>query len=297
MNLLLSGASGFIGKHLLRFLKNKGHKVYLLTRSSSDVSSLDAAGTFVFAENIPDLSAYLKDRHIEGIIHLASCYLPQHHPHQIKDLILSNIYLGTALLEAAVSAEAKWFLNTGTIWQNYQSGAEASYHPVNLYAASKQAFEVMAQYYTETSALRFCTLKLCDTYGPGDTRRKIFTLFEQISQSGETLAMSPGQQQLDLLHIDDVVSGFGHLADLLHEGNDLEKEYVLSSGRLYTLKTLAALYQNYTGHKLSIHWGGRPYRLREVMTPWRGPILPGWQPAVSLEKGIKKQTSEKNNLI
>lgn len=286
MNLLLSGASGFIGKHLLRFLKNKGHKVYLMTRCSSDVSSLDATGIFVFADNIPDLSAYMKGRHIEGIIHLASCYLSQHRPDQIKDLILSNIYLGTALLEAAVCAEVKWFLNTGTIWQNYQSGAEGSYHPVNLYAASKQAFQVMAQYYTETSALHFCTLKLCDTYGPGDTRRKIFALFDQVSQSGKTLAMSPGEQQLDLLHIDDVVSGFGHLADLLHDGNDLEKEYVLSSGHLHTLKSLAGMYETYTGRTLSISWGERPYRPREVMTPWRGPVLPGWQPVVSLEEGL-----------
>lgn len=286
MNILLSGASGFIGKHLLRFLLDKGHKVYVLIRTGSDVSSLEPSGIFVFEENIPSLSDYLKDRHIEGIIHLASCYLPQHRPDQIKDLILSNIYLGTALLEAAVSGGVQWFLNTGTIWQNYQSGAEGSYHPVNLYAASKQAFQTMARYYTETSFLRFCTLKLCDTYGPGDTRRKIFTLFNQISLSGETLAMSPGEQQLDLLHIDDVVSGFEHLARLLHAGGVLDEEYVLSSGSQYSLRTLAALYENYTGRKLSIVWGGRPYRPREVMIPWRGPVLPGWQPGISLEKGL-----------
>lgn len=70
------------------------------------------------------------------------------------------------MLEACKKAETKWFLNTGTIWQNYNvSDKSDEYNPVDLYAASKQAFITMAKYYTETSKLRFCTLKLCDTYG------------------------------------------------------------------------------------------------------------------------------------
>lgn len=287
MNLLVSGASGFIGKHLVRYLQQEGHSVHLFIRAGSDVSSLDASGIFTFEEDIPSLAAYLKSYAIEGIIHLASCYLSRHRPDQIKELILSNIYLGTVLLEAAVGSGVQWFLNTGTIWQHYQSGAEGAYHPVNLYAASKQAFEAMAQYYLETTALRFCTLKLCDTYGPGDTRRKIFQLFHHISCTGEKLAMSAGSQKLDLLHIDDVVKGFGRLADLLASDRPLEKAYVLSSGRHYTLRSLASLYETCTGCKLSIDWGGRPYRLREVMTPWRGPVLPGWEPQVSLEEGLR----------
>lgn len=287
MNLLISGASGFIGKHLVRYLQQEDHCVHLLIRPGSDVSSLDASGIFVFEDNIPSLAFYLRSHAIEGIIHLASYYLSQHRPDQIKELILSNIYLGTVLLEAAVDVGIKWFLNTGTIWQHYQSGAEGAYHPVNLYAASKQAFEMMAQYYTETTALRFCTLKLCDTYGPGDTRRKIFQLFHHISATGEKLAMSAGNQKLDLLHINDVVKGFGHLAELLASDMPLEKAYVLSSGRHYTLRSLASLYERCTGSKLSIDWGGRPYRLREVMTPWRGPVLPGWAPQVPLEEGLR----------
>lgn len=286
MNLLLTGASGFVGRHLARYLLQQGHEIHLLVRPGSDVLKVAASGIFVFEDDIPALSGYLKTCQIDGIIHLASCYILQHRPCQIKDMILSNVYLGTALLEAASNEKVKWFLNTGTIWQNYQSDAKGAYHPVNLYAASKQAFQTMAQYYTETSALRFCTLKLCDTYGPGDTRRKIFALFDQITSTGETLSMSPGEQQLDLLHIDDVVSGFGHLAQLLASDVALEKEYVLSSGRFYTLKTLAGFYEAYTGRKLFIDWGGRPYRPREVMLPWRGPVLPGWSPAVSLEKGL-----------
>lgn len=285
MNILLTGATGFIGKQLLYELR-KSNKVFILVRSGSKIDCLDRQYIFEFLDDIDQLVDYLLENRIDGIVHLASLYLSQHTTAQIKELVLSNVYLGTALLEAAKSADVKWFLNTGTIWQNYIPDS-IDYCPVNLYAATKEAFVDMAKFYTETSALRFCTLKLCDTYGPGDTRKKILSLFKQISQTGETLMMSPGDQRIDLLHIDDVVNGFLHLIFLLNSNEDLDEEYVLTSGQYISLKDLANLYMEVSGQKLSICWGGRKYREREVMMPWRkGKVLPGWHVIKSLEAGI-----------
>lgn len=281
MNILITGATGFVGKHLIASLKNR-HKLFMLVRPGSDYSSIDAEGVFIFDDHIPALVEFLCQKEIDGMIHLASLYIAEHKSGQIKDLVLSNIYLGTALLEACKEAKVKWFLNTGTIWQNYNvpDGSD-EYNPVNLYAASKQAFMTMAQYYVETSGIRFCTLKLCDTYGPDDTRRKIFALFEQIAKTGETLDMSPGEQLLDIIHIDDVVAGFEHLIDMLDDtACNLLPEYVLSSGKQISLKELAALYEQKFRVKLNIRWGGRPYREREVMKPYKGNMLEGWSPKI-----------------
>lgn len=281
MNILITGATGFVGKHLTASLKNK-HKLFILARPGSNCSSIDAEGFFIFDDNIPMLVEYLGQKKIDGVIHLASLYIAEHKSEQIKDLVLSNIYLGTALLEACKEAGVRWFLNTGTIWQNYNvlDGSD-EYNPVNLYAASKQALMTMARYYMETSGIRFCTLKLCDTYGPDDTRRKIFALFEQIAKTGETLDMSPGEQLLDIIHIDDVVEGFEHLIDMLDDTScDLLPEYVLSSGNQISLKELASLYEQKYQVKLNIRWGGRSYRAREVMKPYKGNILEGWSPKV-----------------
>jgi len=41
------------------------------------------------------------------------------------------------------------------------------------------------------------------------------------------------------------------------------------------------------GHSLPIVWGARSYREREVMLPWAGPTVPGWQPCISLENGLR----------
>lgn len=278
MKILITGVTGFVGRHLYRQLALE-HEMYVLVRPSTSCRELCAEHIYIFSDDISHLAVYLKENKIDGIVHLASLYLASHQSNQIKDMILSNIYLGTALLEAAKQAGVSWFLNTGTIWQNYQSPAYSDiYNPVNLYAATKQAFITLAKYYMETSALRFCTLKLCDTYGPGDTRRKILALFEEISKNGDTLEMSPGQQKIDLLHIDDVVNGFCRLIVMLSEPQCcLLSEYVLTSGHHYSLRELASMYEKKYNVKLNIHWGGRPYREREVMTPYVGNKLPGWE--------------------
>lgn len=284
MNILVTGATGFIGTNLTRELR-KEHNLFILGQFEGDPEKLNLTG-YIMNDDINKLADYIKSNQIEGVIHLASLYLTVHTPEQIKDLVSSNVYFGTAVLEAAsLAGTVKWFLNTGSIWQNYNvKGME--YNPVNLYAATKQAFIDMAKYYTDVFKIRFCTLKLCDTYGPNDTRRKIFKLFKDYSESGEVLKMSPGEQLIDLLYITDIVAGFAQLVKLLSEGADLNPEYVLSSGRQIPLKELASLFVKVSGRNLNIEWGGLPYRKREVMVPWKGEIVPGWKAKVSIEVGI-----------
>lgn len=280
MKILITGTTGFVGKNLIARMKDE-HELHLLVRPGSSISEIGVERIYTFADDIQELSNYLKDNEIDGIIHLASLYIAEHKSEQVKDIVLSNIYLGTALLEACKLAGTKWFLNTGTIWQNYNAPDYSDlYNPVNLYAASKQAFITMAKFYSETTSLRFCTLKLCDTYGENDTRRKIFTLFSQIAKSGETLHMSPGEQKLDILHISDVVDGFAHLATLLNDGKNSRNEYVLSCGEQRSLKEWAHLYEARNKVTLNINWGGREYRQREVMKPYVGNVLEGWEPKI-----------------
>ena len=271
MKILITGATGFIGKNLIQRL-SKQHELHLLVRPSTNYASLTIKHIFVFNENIESLSCYLKSNHIDGVIHLASFYVAEHNSSHIKDIILSNIYLGTCILEACKIAGTRWFLNTGSIWQNFNvPDFTDKYNPVNLYAASKQAFITMAKYYTQTSPIRFCTLKLCDTYGPNDTRRKIYALFEQIAKTGETLDMSPGEQLIDIVHVDKVTEAFEKLANMLQQGKEeILPEYVVSSGEQISLRQLAKKYEHEHNVKLKINWGGKEYRDREVMKPYIG---------------------------
>lgn len=286
MNILVTGATGFIGTHLTGELR-KHHQLYILGQFPGDPEKLGLPG-YIMDDDIPRLAAFMREHEISGIIHLASLYLAVHKPEQVKALVDSNVGFGASVLEAASLAGCvRWFLNTGSIWQNYRVGGDA-YNPVNLYAATKQAFIDLARYYIDVFGLRFCTLKLCDTYGPRDPRPKIFKLFKDCSESGEVLKMSPGEQMLDILYISDIVSGFCRLVDMLASDEPVGEQYVLSSGEHRSLRSLAETFERISGRRLAIEWGGRPYRDREVMVPWRGPVLPGWKPMVDLETGIRK---------
>ncbi len=274
MKILITGATGFVGKNLYKALI-RNHEIYILTREQSDTSELYPEHQYVFTGDIEHLKDYMISERIDGVIHLATKYVAEHKSDQIKDMINANIYLGTAILDAAVGAGVKWFLNIGTIWQNYNSPDYSDeYHPVNLYAATKQAFMTIAQFYTETSPIRFCTLKLCDTYGENDNRRKIMDLFAEVAKSGKTLDMSPGEQLLDIVHISKVIEEIEKLISLLSDNSkDYFPEYVVTSGKHISLRELAAHYERQHNVKLNINWGGRSYRKREVMKPYIGNIV------------------------
>ena len=142
--------------------------------------------------------------------------------------------------------------------------------------------------------MRALTLELPDTYGPGDKRPKLLSLLDRAARSGETLQMSPGEQLLDLLHVDDVVHGYEVGADGLLSGRlPSLSQYRLSSGSLVQLKDIVELYRQATGRTVSVAWGGRPYRAREVMEPVSPvPVLPEWQAGISLKDGLATLEAE-----
>ena len=169
------------------------------------------------------------------------------------------------ILESTINTDVSWIINTGTFWQHY-NGEE--YNPVNLYAATKQSFECLAKYYVETSDMKFVTLKLSDTYGDDDKRKKIYSIWSKISKSGETLKMSPGNQIIDISHVSDVVRAYLKLIFMIQK-NEVENydSFYLSSKTRMSLRDLSKKFENDNNVSLNIQWGELPYKKREVMNP------------------------------
>lgn len=289
MKILVTGATGFIGQNLVKSLLDKGYSITTIVRHNSDTSSIDSrTEIFRYSGEITELIALFQNKRFDGVIHLASLFLASHRTEDISSLIFSNVQFGTELLEACKLSETKWFINTGTFWQHFHNEI---YNPVNLYAATKQAFEDVAKYYTETSNLVFTTLKLNDTFGPHDPRNKVFNLWYRLSQTDDTLDMSPGEQIIDICYIDDVVYAYHILIDhLLHNPHVVkDKTFAIRSNERMSLKDLSKVFEKSTGTTLNIHWGGRGYRDREVMIPCENiPILPEWKQKYTLNEAIQK---------
>jgi nucleoside-diphosphate-sugar epimerase len=292
---LVTGATGFIGGHLVRKLIQQGWNVHVVVRPESSQELLaelhDMVKIHIHDGTTGGLLAILSEVTPGTVYHLASLFLSEHRSTDIEQLINSNLLFATQLAEAMVQTGVWQLINTGTSWQHFQG---RDYSPVNLYAATKQAFEAILAYYVDTTPLRVITLKLFDTYGPGDRRQKLIHLLRQVAERQEPLAMSPGDQLIDLVHIDDVVQAYISAADLLHQERITGHEsFAVSSGAAIRLKDLVTLYGRLMGRSLPIQWGGRPYRSREVMTPWQtGLALPGWKPQVSLEDGLRQLVAE-----
>jgi CDP-paratose synthetase len=290
MKIFVTGATGFIGIHLVNKLISEDYQV-TINLFGEEKSPFDSkVNTYKLNEaNVLLDSEFLRKGKFDGIIHLASLYVIEHKPEEAIQLINSNVRFGTYILECASEANIKWFINTGTFWQHFQN---LDYSPVNLYAATKQAFESVAQYYIDTNQIKFNTIKLSDTFGPGDTRPKIFNLWEKVAKSGEFLNMSAGQQKIDISYIDDIVNAFIVLINHLKKDSPVIVNgacYAVKAKVRYTLKELSLIFEMTTRKKLNIHWDSIPYRKREVMNPWeKGDILPGWESKVSIEQGINK---------
>lgn len=292
---MITGASGFVGSHLCRRLVREGWMVYALMRRPSlpvFLQDIEARLTIrPYDGTLDSIQEAMGECKPDVVFHLASLYISEHTPHDVDTLIRSNVLLGTQLLEAMAVHGIKRLINTGTSWQHFENKV---YSPVNLYAATKQAFEAILQYYVESRHMRVISLKLFDTYGPRDLRPKLINMLMKSSATTTPLVMSPGEQVVDLVYVDDVVEAFFVAAQMLWaQGVEGMASYAVDSGEPIRLRDLVAIFEQITGRKLAIEWGGRGYREREVMRPWdMGMRLPGWTPRYDLRRGLARLMEE-----
>ena len=230
-----------------------------------------------------------------GVFHLASKFIAEHKTEEVDTLINSNILFSTQLLEAMKEANVKNLINTGTSWQYYNND---DYNPVCLYAATKQAFEAIIEYYIQAGDFKVITLVLFDTYGENDTRPKLMNLLKKVATEGTALDMSAGEQQLSLVHIADVCRAFILAFEMLEtQLINKHKHYAIISDEIYSLKEIVQIFERQTNKNLNITFGKRPYRKREVMKVWdKGEKLPNWKAEISLEEGINLYKSNSKKL-
>ncbi len=285
MRILLTGATGYIGGRFAARCAELGDETHALVRVSSatqHVGRILGSDHVHYSDgSVGSLVKAIGEARPEVVVHLASKFLVQHEPTQIDELLTSNVIFGCALLEGMIANSVDRLINVGTTWQHFNL---EEYNPVNLYAATKKAFEDVLRYYVEATALRALTLELPDTYGPEDPRQKIVNILIKSARDQIPIDLTAGEQLLDLVHVDDVVEALREALQTVRRQQAKYLVFSVSSGRPVRLKDLVAFATKLSGNQSVFRVGARGYRAREMMTPWtRGMPLPGWSPAKNLE--------------
>lgn len=283
---LITGATGFIGTALTARLAEAGWDVHGLVRDDG-LPVPPALTAHRYEPTTEGIAAVIAEVAPDVVFHLASLFLGTHTPAQVEALVSANVLFGAQVLEGMTLAGVTRIVNTGTVGQHF---GDADYDPISLYAATKQAFEDLLAYYAGDRGISAITLELFDTYGPDDPRPKLFSVLRRAAESGERLAMSPGEQRVDYVWIDDITAAYLTAAErLLADEVAGHERYEVRTGDARPLREIVETYERVTGRRVDVGWGERPYPARQIMKPWTGGAeLPGWRATVALEEGIRR---------
>lgn len=287
MKIFITGVTGYIGGRLVDGLLRKKYQVAGLVRSLSVDTNLQIHGCklYQYRNNLDSIKDALQDFRPDVVIHLASLFLSNHQSVDIDPLVESNILLSARLYEAMLEVGINKIINTGTSWEHYEN---ASFNPVNLYAATKGAAESILDYYSHAKNFTTLNFKLFDSYGSGDSRKKLFFYLREAARNGVTLKMSPGEQLINLVYIDDIIAAYIQTISSINRYAG-KHTFGVGAEKLISLKNLVAIYSDVIQRDVPVHFGALPYRDREVMTPWNDYLkVPDWSPQISLVDGISK---------
>ena len=279
MTVLLTGATGFLGSHLLKALVSKGYKVVALKRSTSDIWRLKGFENTFKSYNIDQvpLEKVFEEQPIDTIIHTACVYGRK--GESMQQILETNLMFGIELLNTGT------FFNTGTLLYKY----------LNYYALSKKQFEEWLQ--LASDKIQVVNLKLEHMFGEQDGNDKFTSwILNELQQEKNIIPLTAGTQKRDFIYIDDVVSAYLtclEQAPQLKAFNDIE----VGTGVLTPVKTFVTLVKN-TLEKLKgspietqLNFGALPYREGEIMEPQVDNSMLcslGWQPKRSLEENIEQ---------
>jgi nucleoside-diphosphate-sugar epimerase len=286
----VTGASGFIGAHLVRRLVAAGASVSVWLPEDVSLGALaDVAPELerydVDVRNGPMVRRAARQAQPEIVFHLAAAgvndpFLP------LEQALRINVSGTVHVIQAARGAGRVICAGTSHELGDRPPGG---LDPISTYAASKAAAWAFARMLYRTEAAPVVGVRLFQTYGPGQPASSVLMAALAAAQSGQDFPMTAGEQVRDWIYVDDVVDGFLAAA----EAAGVEGEnYELGTGTGHSLaevvQRLFALVGSVAGPRL----GALPHRPGEVMRlvadprPARERL--GWSACIGLDEGLKR---------
>lgn len=301
--ILVVGAGGFVGLHLIRALSSRGDKVIAVSRCPIDQ-------TIAPAENIltqltdPAQYARLLDQ-CDAVAYLASCSTPGTSAGRPVDELLGNLLPLTTLLQAMQEKPATRLLylsSGGSLYAESAVGLATESSPIqprSYHGAAKAAAEHLIAAWCLQYSRQATLVRPSNIYGPGQIERPGFGIvpacFGKIVRGESLQVWGDGSVVRDYLYIDDFVELC--IAILSNPAPAGVLTINASSGVGTSLDELFRTIETVTGKPLT-----RSYELnravdasRIVMDPNVARSRYDWMPATPLEEGLKKTWDWFNN--
>ena len=322
--ILVTGAAGFIGFHVSKYLLDKGRKVigvdnindyYDVNLKTARLDQLKGIPSLTFYKtDLSDKKAlddvFVKEQP-ECVINLAAQAGVRYSLTNPQAYIDSNIVGFTNILECCRKNKVKHLVYASSS-SVYGANTNLPFsvhdnvdHPVSLYAATKKANELMAHTYSHLYGLPTTGLRFFTVYGPWGRPDMALFLFAQAILKGEPInVFNYGKMQRDFTYIDDIVEGVVRVANNIATGNPKwngdnpdpgtsnapYKLYNIGNNNPVELLYLIEILENALGKKakknyMPIQPGDVPATYADVDDLTRDV---GFKPSTSIEEGVKK---------
>ncbi len=257
---LLTGATGFLGSHLLEALIQQGYSVVVLKRSTSNLWRIEhLAGQYKsYDVDTRPISEVFEYETIDVVIHMATLYRKFDNGNEVSEMLDSNVIFPTEILEAGVRNGIKGFINTGTFFEydcrRQPIDENAPIKPFNFYAKTKLAFEAVLK--THSDKIMVNTFRLFSPYGEKDNQ-KLVPMIIQKALMGQPIELSEGLQKIDLIYVRDIVAAYMKAVERILS-DTLKPEYEvfnLGSGVPLSIRDIVSIVEQKVGKSLKKTWG------------------------------------------
>lgn len=297
---LVTGATGFIGSHLVRRLVADGVDVHALT---SAVSSVYAVRLVDLRDRITMHEGSLADRSamdalVDGarpthVFHLGAYTHVGKSWQRVDECIQVNVQGTVNLLQALEGTGYARFVNMGTseIYGDVGSpfAEDMAVHPVSPYAASKYAAECFCRVFHQGRGAPVVLVRPFNAYGPWQTADRVIPEIIVRALRGEEIRMTQGRQTREFNYVEDLVDGLVRAATAPGVEGQL---FNLGCGEDVAIRDIATMVLDLMGNPVEARFGALPERPTEIWTmrsdSTRARQVLGWKPQHALSDGLQK---------
>ncbi len=279
--ILLTGATGFLGSHLLKSLVQHDKACIVLKRSTSDtgrIAGLLKKVDFYDSDKVT-FEEIFKTHSVDWIIHCATNY--GRRGENLSEILEANLQFPLKLLQSASRCGLKGFINVDTALKS----------STNAYSLSKKQFLEWLTTFSRT--LKTFNLRFEQFYGPNDSDSKFTTrVIQNLAKSVDKMDFTLGEQKREFLYIDDAIQAIlTVLQQSAHFGKGLH-EFEVGSGQSVSIREFVQLVKEISQNQnTQLNFGAIPYSENELMNSQMDIsrlVSLGWTPKVGLAEGIQK---------